>query len=103
MFIMGAVAGPLGRVALASATRYLPAAEVSLFTPVETVRMQARAVMMPRPVETFTPWPLQSISVAHVDNSTGMPRALCVQRVPYPSRQYQSVPSSPLHQLALEK
>jgi len=37
MFVMGAVAGPLGRVALASATRYLPAAEVSLFTPVETV------------------------------------------------------------------
>ncbi len=35
--LMGLVLGPLGRVALASATRYLPAAEVSLFTPVETV------------------------------------------------------------------
>ncbi len=35
--LMGLVLGPLGRIALASATRYLPAAEVSLFTPVETV------------------------------------------------------------------
>ncbi len=37
LFIMGSVAGPAGRVALASATRYIPAAEVSLFTPVETL------------------------------------------------------------------
>lgn len=35
--LMGLILGPLGRIALASATRYLPAAEVSLFTPVETV------------------------------------------------------------------
>lgn len=35
--LMGFVFGPLGRIALASATRYLPAAEVSLFAPVETV------------------------------------------------------------------
>lgn len=35
--LMGLLLGPLGRVALASATRYLTAAEVSLFTPVETV------------------------------------------------------------------
>ncbi len=35
--LMGAVLGPFGRIALASATRYLAAAEVSLFTPVETV------------------------------------------------------------------
>ncbi|MEM7321605.1 MAG: EamA family transporter [Actinomycetota bacterium] len=35
--LMGLVFGPLGRIALASATRYLPAAEVSLFTPIETV------------------------------------------------------------------
>lgn len=35
--IMGAVTGPLGRVALASATRYLPAAQVGLFTPIETI------------------------------------------------------------------
>lgn len=37
MALMGLILGPLGRVALASATRYLPAAEVSLFAPVETV------------------------------------------------------------------
>ncbi len=35
--LMGAVLGPFGRIALASATRYLPAAEVSLFAPVETI------------------------------------------------------------------
>jgi len=34
---MGAVIGPLARVMLATAPRYLPAAEVSLFAPVETV------------------------------------------------------------------
>lgn len=34
---MGAVVGPLARVLIASAPRYLPAAEVTLFTPVETV------------------------------------------------------------------
>ncbi len=35
--LMGLALGPLGRVSLASATRYLTAAEVSLFTPVETI------------------------------------------------------------------
>ena len=34
---MGASFGPLARFLLASATRYAPAAEVSLFTPIETV------------------------------------------------------------------
>jgi drug/metabolite transporter (DMT)-like permease len=37
LFLMGGVTGPAGRVALASSTRYLPAAEVGLFAPVETV------------------------------------------------------------------
>jgi drug/metabolite transporter (DMT)-like permease len=37
LFVMGAVGGPLGRVAMASATRYISAAEVSLFTPIETL------------------------------------------------------------------
>jgi drug/metabolite transporter (DMT)-like permease len=37
MFAMGAVFGPLARVMLASSLRYLPAAEVALFAPVETV------------------------------------------------------------------
>jgi drug/metabolite transporter (DMT)-like permease len=37
LFIMGAIAGPVGRVMLATSTRYLPAAEVSLFTPIETI------------------------------------------------------------------
>jgi drug/metabolite transporter (DMT)-like permease len=37
LFIMGAIAGPTGRVMLATSTRYLPAAEVSLFTPIETI------------------------------------------------------------------
>ncbi len=36
MFLMGAVLGPLGRIGLASATRYLSAAEVGLVTPIET-------------------------------------------------------------------
>lgn len=35
--LMGLVLGPIGRIWLASATRFLPAAEVSLFTPVETI------------------------------------------------------------------
>ena len=37
LVLLGAVAGPLARVMLASSTRYLPVATVSLFTPVETV------------------------------------------------------------------
>jgi drug/metabolite transporter (DMT)-like permease len=37
LFFMGAIGGPLGRVAMASATRYISAAEVSLFTPIETL------------------------------------------------------------------
>ncbi len=36
MFLMGAILGPLGRIGLASATRYLSAAEVGLVTPIET-------------------------------------------------------------------
>jgi len=35
--ILGLLTGPAGRVAVATATRYLPAAQVSLFAPVETV------------------------------------------------------------------
>lgn len=35
--VLGGIAGPAGRVAIASATRYLSTAQVSLFTPVETV------------------------------------------------------------------
>ena len=34
---VGGVIGPAGRIAIATSTRYLPAAQVSLFTPVETV------------------------------------------------------------------
>ncbi len=41
--LMGAVFGPVGRISLASATRYLPAAEVSLFAPIETVSATAMA------------------------------------------------------------
>ena len=37
LVLMGAVFGPLARVLLAIAPRYLPAAEVGLFTPIETV------------------------------------------------------------------
>ncbi len=37
LVLMGAVFGPISRVVLAIAPRYLPAAEVGLFTPVETV------------------------------------------------------------------
>lgn len=35
--LMGVVTGPAGRVALASSTRHLPAAQVGLFTPIETI------------------------------------------------------------------
>ena len=35
--LLGMVTGPMGRVSIATATRYLPAAQVGLFTPVETV------------------------------------------------------------------
>ena len=37
LVLMGALFGPLARVLLAIAPRYLPAAEVGLFTPIETV------------------------------------------------------------------
>jgi len=37
LVLMGAIFGPISRVLLARAPRYLPAAEVGLFTPVETV------------------------------------------------------------------
>jgi drug/metabolite transporter (DMT)-like permease len=35
--LMGVATGPAGRVALASSTRHLPAAQVGLFTPIETI------------------------------------------------------------------
>ena len=41
--LIGALTGPAGRIALATATRYLPAATVGLFTPVETVAASAWA------------------------------------------------------------
>ena len=37
LVLVGGISGPAGRVAVATSTRYLPAAQVSLFTPVETV------------------------------------------------------------------
>jgi len=37
LVLLGAIIGPLARVMLATSTRYLPVATVSLFTPVETV------------------------------------------------------------------
>lgn len=37
LVLMGALFGPIARVMLAMAPRYLPAAEVGLFTPIETV------------------------------------------------------------------
>jgi drug/metabolite transporter (DMT)-like permease len=37
LVVLGAVTGPAGRIAVATSTRYLPAAQVSLFAPVETV------------------------------------------------------------------
>lgn len=37
LFVMGAVLGPLGRISIATATRYIPTALVSLFAPIETV------------------------------------------------------------------
>jgi drug/metabolite transporter (DMT)-like permease len=37
LVLMGAVFGPLARVTIAVAPRYLPAAEVGLFVPVETI------------------------------------------------------------------
>ena len=40
---LGAVIGPIARISLGTATRHLPAAEVSLFVPVETVAATAGA------------------------------------------------------------
>lgn len=37
LVLLGGISGPLARVMLATSTRYLPVATVSLFTPVETV------------------------------------------------------------------
>lgn len=37
IFLLGAILGPTARVMLATAPRYLPAAQVSLFTPIETI------------------------------------------------------------------
>jgi drug/metabolite transporter (DMT)-like permease len=41
--ILGSISGPAGRLAVATATRYLPAAQVSLFAPVETIAATAWA------------------------------------------------------------
>lgn len=41
--LMGMVTGPAGRVALSSAPRFLPAAQVGLFTPIETIAATAWA------------------------------------------------------------
>lgn len=54
LFIMGALIGPLARVMLASATRYLPIAVVSLFTPIETVAGTAWAWLAFNEVPVFT-------------------------------------------------
>jgi drug/metabolite transporter (DMT)-like permease len=54
--LMGFALGPLGRVALASATRYLPAAEVSLFTPVETIAASLWAWLFFSEVPSGTTW-----------------------------------------------
>jgi drug/metabolite transporter (DMT)-like permease len=43
LVIMGVLTGPTGRVSLASSTRYMPAAQVGLFVPVETVAATAWA------------------------------------------------------------
>ncbi len=54
--LMGLALGPLGRVALASATRYLTAAEVSLFTPVETIAASLWAWLFFSEVPGTTTW-----------------------------------------------
>ncbi len=41
--VLGGVAGPAGRIAVAVSTRYLPTAQVSLFTPLETIAATAWA------------------------------------------------------------
>jgi len=43
LILMGAVFGPISRILLAIAPRHLPAAEVGLFTPIETVAASAWA------------------------------------------------------------
>ena len=54
--VLGTITGPAGRVALATATRYLPAATVGLFTPIETVAASAWAWLFlsePPPARTM--------------------------------------------------
>lgn len=43
--VVGLVTGPAGRVSIATATRFLPAAQVGLFTPVETVAASTWAAL----------------------------------------------------------
>ncbi len=53
---LGGLAGPAGRVAVATSTRYLPTAQVSLFTPIETVAATGWAWLFlsePPPVQTI--------------------------------------------------
>ena len=43
LLLLGGIIGPAGRIAVATSTRYLPAAQVSLFGPVETIAATAWA------------------------------------------------------------
>ncbi len=54
--VMGIVSGPLGRVLVAAATRHLPAAEVSLFTPVETIAASLWAWLAFREAPPLATW-----------------------------------------------
>ena len=46
LVVLGGVAGPAGRISIASATRYLSTAQVSLFTPVETIAATTWAFLL---------------------------------------------------------
>ncbi|MGI9596420.1 MAG: DMT family transporter [Acidimicrobiales bacterium] len=74
--LMGLALGPIGRIALASATRYLPAAEVSLFTPVETVAASLWAWIFFTEVPGPTTWVGGAAIVAAVVYGTALAPAV---------------------------
>lgn len=74
LLLMGLVFGPVARILLSVATRYLPAAEVGLFTPTETVAASLWAWMFFQEAPAATTFIGGAIIVAAVLWGTWTPR-----------------------------
>ena len=72
--VAGILTGPAGRVALASSTRFLGAAQASLFTPVETVAATAWAWLFLGEAAPVTTIAGGAIVLAAVVYGTSRPR-----------------------------